>query len=334
MSVQVGIYNVGGKVPLVTDVEYTTVEWDHVLDGFGVATVTMENCSDRLLNVHPFTHELRITDDGELAFAGPVRYAPMPLQESGALEVVAYDVAYWLAVRFVHSNFDFTGTHTSVSDIVELIATNALGVMDPNLLVYLNVEPCLTIHERASRDVYDTAWAMHLETIVGKLMHMSVHGRAINFWCIDSCLRELPRAAVGEFVSFSHLARDGDTFTTHSAVYGDETLGIVGSAGGVHADWPVLVERLLEEKSYLDSGSAVAAAAARVTSRAEFSSAGNSDFEATVGCEAPWRFTRIAPGMCAPVSTPYGNLMLRIDRVSGSVNAGVVKRTIGFGEVL
>lgn len=333
MSVQIGVYSVGGQVPLVTDLPYTSATWDHIIDGFGVSNVVIENCSNRLLNVHPFTHEIRITDDGELAFAGPIRYAPMPMQKSGTLQLVSYDVAYWLALRFIHTNFDYTGVPTPIDTIVSGIAINALSIADPNLLPYLQVDACATPHQRKSRDVFDTAWKMHLETIVGNLMHMSVHGRKIQFFCIDGCARQLPPVTVDQFQEFGKIVRDGDTFTTHAAVYGDEATNIEGSAGGVHATWPVLVERLLEEESYLDNTSAAAAAAAMVTPRARFGTA-EGEFDATVGCDAPWRFTRVAPGMCAAVRTPYGNLQLMVDRVSGSVSNGVVTRKIGFREVL
>jgi len=336
-GIQVGVYNVGGDAALVTDVPYKSLTWDHTLDGFGIANAVIENCSDTLLNAHPFTHELRVTDDGELAFAGPCRYVPLPLQRKGTMQIVAYDAPYWFALRFVHVNFDYTGAPQPISDIVNFIATNALSPVDPNLLAYMVVSPCATLHERKSRGVFDTAWRMHLETIVGKLMHMSVHGRSIRFFCIDDCLAQLPPVTVNQFKEFSSLNRDGDSFTTHAAVYGDEALGVEGSAGGVHPVWPVLIERLLEEDSYLDDDSAVAAATALVTDRARFSTAtdgASSPFEAVVGCDAPWKFTSIAPGMCAAVSTAHGNLQLMVTSVSGSVSNGVATRKIGFEEVL
>ena len=334
MSVEVGVYSVGGEAALVADVgAVSALDWSHELDTFGEATVTLPRCSDRLLNVHPFTHELRITDDGELAFAGPVRYAPMPLHETGELQIIAQDVAYWLAVRFVHVMFDYTGTNTTIDQIVFDLVFNALSVLDPNLLPWLNVMACATIHERKSRSVDDPVWRLHLETIVGKLMHMSVHGRRLNFWCVNECLAQLPPASIEQFIEFPTLVRDGDHFTTHAAVFGDEATNIVGDAGGIHPDWPVLVERMIEEKSYLDVPSADVAASAMVTDRALMGSADRGEFVATVDCDAPWRFTALAPGMCAAVATPYGILNLRISKLSGSVQDGAVTRQIGFKEV-
>lgn len=334
MSIQVGVYNVGGTTPLIADIPYSTLEWTHPLNKFGVASAIVDVCDPILLNVHPFTHEIRITDDAELAFAGPVRYLPTPLVSGGKMQIIAYDLAYWFAVRFVHQVLNYTGIPTPVSTIVNDIVQAALGPLDPNVLPYLNIIPCATTHERDVASIYDLTWQKHLTSIVGKLMNMSVHGRRINFWCINECLAELPPASADQFINFERLVRDGDTFTTHAAVFGATTpVPIIGDAGGPHPLWPVLVERSFDDDTYLDVASATSAAAALLTDRAKMTFGESEDFVARVDCDVPWKFTRLAPGMCTTMQTPYGDLRLLISEIKARVNEGRVTRTIGFKEL-
>lgn len=328
MTVTVGVYNVGGDVPLIASVDYESASWSHLVNDFGVATVTLNVCNDILLNVHPFVHEIRITDNGELAFVGPIRYVVMPMYASGKMEIIAYDLAYWLAVRFTHLAADFTGTGTTVSEIVSTIVEAALVPQPVN--VTLSVAVCAVVHDRIVKP-FEMAWQNHLRSIVGRLMNMSVHGRTLYFWCIDDCVSILPTASTSDFANFNSLVRDGDTFTTGAALMGDGA--VIGVAGGPHPTWPVMVERLITDDTYLNDVSATAAAAARVTARAKMTFGESDSFVAELNCEGPWPLTKVIPGACTLIASPYGTLQLSVRKTTTSVRDGIMTRSIGFREM-
>jgi len=328
VSVQVGVYNIGGDIPVAGNLDYESASWTHVVNDFGTAIITLNACDDIALNFHPFVHEIRITDDGELAFAGPIRYVVMPMQAGGKMEIIAYDLAYWLQVRHTHLDVDFTGTGTFVSDVVGTIVVAALSPSPVG--VELSITECPVVHDRIVKP-FELAWQNHLASIVGTLMNMSVHGRTLHFWCIDECIGILPNASTSDFVNFNSLVRDGDTFTTSAALIGEGT--VLGTAGGVHPVWPVLVERTITDTTYLNDASATAAAAAMISERAKMTFGENDLFTAELNCNGPWPLTRVIPGACTLIASPYGVLQLSVRKTISTVQGGVITRSIGFKEI-
>lgn len=129
--------------------------WENGLDsapGTSTATVTLaDNCfDDRLLLIHPYLHELRISLDGDIVFEGPIRYFSGPISK-GAV-IVADDFSAWFDIRMIHDIFDWS-TGERVDVILGYLIRSALAGTSrlhpagsipekspgPNLLDYLTV---------------------------------------------------------------------------------------------------------------------------------------------------------------------------------------------------
>lgn len=366
MTTTVSIGGVGAvTAPLISNIPYSSLSWSKLMDDFGTAQVQVSSqcVPAMLLGAHPWVHELRIEVDGELAWIGPIRFVTLPLNDNADtfLTIEAYEMSYWFALRFARIAFDFTDTNTAVSEVVRQIATAALTPRDPGMLEFLDISSCPVIHDRAVLP-NDNAWVDHLRDVVGSLMHMRSHGRAVSFWCYGECLGTLPRATAEQFGKFDNLVYDGERYATDAAVFGrdaiEEVAEVVADPGppiivgkpaepaipavlglatpGGSPTFPgVLVERTFRDASYLDNASATRFAENAITSRSPLGSAENEALRAEVLCDSPWPITRVAPGMCATVGTRYGDLQMQIESVSGEVSEdGIESFSIGFNEIL
>ena len=229
MTTSASVTSVGGDATLVSAIPYSKIEWNKRLDGFGTAeiAVSAQCIPQQLYGAHPWVHELRIDVDGELAFVGPIRYVMLPLNEQAKTEmrIVAYEMSYWFAVRFARLDIDYTDTNTPIVEVVRQIATAALSPDDPNMLDFLEV---CGVHLEVEHDRVvlpnDNAWIDHLKDIVGSLMHMRSHGRAVSLWCYGECNGQLPRVRADQFDNFDNLVYDGERYATDAAMFGADEI--------------------------------------------------------------------------------------------------------------
>lgn len=366
MTTSVSVTSIGGAAILVANITYSSLDWSKDLDVPGTAQVVVNSqcIPPQLLGAHPWVHELRIEVDNLLAFVGPIRFVSLPLNNDASTDMLieAYDLSYWLALRFARLNIDYTGTNTLVSEVVRQITQAALSLDDPNMIPFLDIGVCNVVHDRVVA-ANDNAWQDHLDDIVGSVMHMRSHGRTVSFWCYGECRGTLPRVRADEFEDFDNLVLDGDRFTTDAALFGREAIeevaevvadpaatppivgkpaeaaipAVLGLAlpGGSPRFPGVRVERTFRDETYLDPASATRYAENAVVARAPLSFAEQETLRAKTQCDSPWPIALVAPGMCATVASRYGEHSMQIESVSGSVGTdGQESFSIGFNELL
>lgn len=115
------------------------------------------------------------------------------------------------------------------------------------------------------------------------------------------------------FGGFKYPAATLSGITSGTGVSGRVT----GQGGGVHPDWPVLVERAVSKENLIWKSSADAAAAAAVKLLAPFDTLDESEFKQDVGRSRPWDFVTIVPGQSLLLITPLGGVQLQISHVGG-----------------
>lgn len=271
------------------------VEWTRVLDDVSTARATMlagGDCCERLSRVRPWRHKLAIWRDGKPVWEGPM---VQPRWTRGTLQVSAVDILGWLDRRVPHQSITFKDS--DLADIAAWLIEDGFAPDDPGHSVQI-IAP--------SRVRGDREYEVDVGQTGDHLRDLAATG--IDYTAVGSRILILPEDHTGRIGSLSDddfpdgliVAEDGVALGTRWIIHGRD--GVKGEAGGRHPYYGLL-ERVAEETSVLDDGSAAAAARSRLRTTSPAPVFIDSSQETTLSPDAPVDVAGLVPGWCLDVTT-------------------------------
>lgn len=123
------------------------VKWTRERRRISEATVTIaasgisDTCMSRLLQLHPWIHEVTIYRDGIAVWQGPLVNRTTTISGSQPIRITltAFDVAKWLERRLLRTTRKLTGT--DLSEVGRAAVESALAVRDPNIRPHIVTRP-------------------------------------------------------------------------------------------------------------------------------------------------------------------------------------------------
>ncbi|MEU3040239.1 hypothetical protein ABZ700_04645 [Streptomyces diastaticus] len=275
----------------------TSVEWTRLLDDTSTASVVIQperDCCEALSRVRSWRHDLQIFRDGQGVWEGPI---VTPTWRLGAVEIQAVDVLGWLDRRVPHDDMVFPDT-----DLVHVAAAlirDGFAPHDPGHLVQILDESGIRGLRRYERDVGQTG--DHLRALAETGLDYTAVGRRILLMGEDHCER-VGTLTDADFPAGLEVSEDGASLATRWVLHGAEEGDIKGEAGGIDPYYGLL-ERVSEETSVLDNGSAAAGARSRLRGAFPAPTFIDTSSETTLSPDASVDVPSLVPGYCVDVTT-------------------------------
>lgn len=239
--------------------ELTDVQYNRVLDDASTAQVILgvsgAACCAELGSVRSWRHWLNIYRDDDFMWSGPITNVDWAWDQ---VTVSATDIIGLLDRRVPHQAFTFTGT--DLTEIARQLIEDGFAPDDPGHNVTIIGAAGVTGGRTYSKDVGQTA--DHLRDLADTGLDFTAVGANIVLLPEDHC-DVVGRLSDDDLPEGVTVSEDGAALATRWVVAGDESLDVLGTAGGADAYYGLL-ERYVEQTSITDQASADAAAAAKL----------------------------------------------------------------------
>lgn len=266
------VYPRGGGRQLA-EVEWSSLDWHRKLDDISTAQIKVAGISGRsseccgiVSSIDPWIHEIglirTVGSESFRVWAGPVQNVSFD-QDTATID--CSDLAIWLTRRRLRDDHNYTQV-----DLAVIFADYVYDAMIPENSAGLHVATSLC-GVKGDRQVYA---AQHLVAYdqLSELARTGIDWTVIDRYMLAGGLVLVndPIATLVDehFAVNPASAKDGTNASTYWGVSGGGSteLGdvVYGAAGGIDSDYG-LIERLVREDSILDSGSAAAQAASRLS---------------------------------------------------------------------
>lgn len=275
----------------------TFVEWTRVLDDVSAARITVApegDCCERLARVRSWRHNLQIFRDRRPVWEGPI---VTPTWRLGEVELHAVDVLGWLLRRVPHEDMVFPDT--DLEQIAAALIRDGFAPDDPGH----EVQVIAPTRIRGERRYYEDEGQTfdHLKALAETGLDYTAVGRKILLMGEDHCER-VGTLTDADFPAGLEVAEDGTNLATRVILHGQEEGGVKGVAGGRDSYYGLL-ERVYEETSVLDNGSAAAGARSRLRGSYPAPVFIDSSQETTLSPDAAVDVPSLVPGYCVDVMT-------------------------------
>lgn len=273
-------------------------EWSRVLDDTSAARIVVRpdgDCCQAMGRVRSWRHRLDLYREGIPVWSGPIITITWSAEE---VQVVAADITAWLDRRVPHRDMRFVATDLSV--VAERLISDGFAPDDPGHEVQI-VGPS---HVRGDREYEEDVGQTgdHLRDLLNTGIDMTTVGSRILILPEDHCDR-VGSLGDDDFPEGLTVVEDGAALATRWVIHGNtnEDEAVKGVAGGTDGYYRLL-ERVDEETSILDSGSAAAAARSRL--RASQPAPVFIDSQtATLSPDAPVEVASLVPGWCLDITS-------------------------------
>lgn len=274
----------------------SVVEYTRVLNDAStgrVSGIPDLDCCARLGDVRSWRHWLHLYRNGVYVWGGPVLTAEW---SRGGFEINAGDLVSVLNTRTPHESQTFRGT--DLADIGTWLIGDALAPDDPGHTVTVLAPAGVTGTREYTADVGQSG--DHLKDLADSGLDFTVVGNSLLVMP-DDWSPSVGLLTDADLPDGLTVAEDGTALATRWIVYGDETSGAKGVAGGVHPYYG-LIERTVQDTSIKDTESAQAAAESRL--RASLPVPVYIDTqEVTLSPDAGVDVDRLVPGWCLDLAT-------------------------------
>ncbi len=275
----------------------TEVSYTRVLDDSSTAQVVIgvsgQNCCDELSSVRSWRQWLSIYRGDDFMWSGPIVNVDW---EWDTVTVTATDLIGLLDRRVPHQDFSFTGTDLTL--IAEQLIDDGLAPDDPGHTVTVIGPSGVTGGRTYPQNIGQTG--DHLRDLADSGIDFTTVGANVVI-LPDSYCEVVGRLSDDDLPEGVTVTEDGAALATRWIVAGDESLGVLGTAGGVDAYYGLL-ERYVEQTSITDQSSADATASARLAASLPvptFINTQNITLSPTADVELP----RLVPGWCLDITT-------------------------------
>ncbi|MER6632336.1 hypothetical protein ABT301_29650 [Streptomyces sp. NPDC000987] len=238
-------------------------------------------------------HFLHVYRNGAYVWGGQIL---MPKWAAGTVQIAAADIVSVLNRRTPHETRAFT--NTDLTDIAEWLIEDGFAPDDPGHSVTVLAQSGVLGSRDYQADIGQSG--DHLRSLAET---------GLDFTAVGETLLLMPddwSASVGLITDADlpdglSVEEDGTAMATRWVVYGDDTSGVVGSAGGVHPYYG-LIERSVQDTSIKDQASADAAAQSRLDASLPVPVYVDSS-EVTLSPDTGVDIARLVPGWCVDVAT-------------------------------
>lgn len=311
--------------PDLVELDFTTLKWGRVLGDVSEAQVTVPaHCCGKLGEVWPWRHELRIFRNGVQQWVGPITV--MPNCRSG-ITIAAQDMLGWLGHRVIHKDhcWDPTCGGTAIGSVAAAaeLVDDGFAPDDPDVLQY--------VKKFGAGIVGGRQYAANSKYVIDALkdlgqggLDFATIGRAIVLMEAGWDLGRLPLLTCEHFGGDVCTTVDGHAAATKAIVTGDDTLGIVGTAGGVDPYFGLL-EVLVNDTSIKSGQTAIDQAKGMVNGHNPPPILVQPPDGSTLNPSAPICLEQLVPGVTAPVvmdcTCRTSNQMMRLTKLDVTVDA-------------
>lgn len=229
-------------------------QWNRFLDEPSTAQVTVglsPECCDVLCKFGVIRHDLAIVRNGETVWQGPIvrrEYA----REGNVMRISARDVVWWLQVRVLPRDYDFTG---NLGTYIQTVIEEAMAPDERGLLPHLLILPGITSGTRR-QDAFSQYAYDELRELARTVVDYTTIGKRLIIGPDLYPLAEVDALGDEDFLEGIQTMEDGLDFRSETFARGQN---IITREGGIN-DYYGLVQGILREFSIKDEGSLQVAA--------------------------------------------------------------------------